>query len=230
MEKKCKVGSCVDCFDKSPLFKLMSPEELQQIEETRYEVVFKPNEIIYKQGTNATQIVTITDGLAKAYIEGPEKDFIIDLFKSYTMISGPGIYVDYKHHFSLKAIEKTQCCFFSMKVFKEIVDNNPKISKMVIETISKRAISYFDKFIFLTQKQVIGKIAGVLIYLNQNIYSTNPMNLTITYQDIAEMTGMTKDTVVRVLKDLSNDKVIEIDNTFIKILDFEKLNLFNEIG
>jgi CRP/FNR family transcriptional regulator len=56
------------------------------------------------------------------------------------------------------------------------------------------------------------------------------MNLTITYQDIAEMTGMTKDTVVRVLKDLSNDKVIEIDNTFIKILDFEKLNLFNEIG
>jgi CRP/FNR family transcriptional regulator len=146
------------------------------------------------------------------------------------MISGPGIYVDYKHHFSLKAIEKTQCCFFSMKVFKEIVDNNPKISKMVIETISKRAISYFNKFIFLTQKQVIGKIAGVLIYLNQNIYSTNPMNLTITYQDIAEMTGMTKDTVVRVLKDLSNDKVIEIDNTFIKILDFEKLNLFNEIG
>jgi CRP-like cAMP-binding protein len=140
MEKKCKVGSCADCFDKSPLFKLMSPEELQQIEETRSEVVFKPNEIIYKQGTNATQIVTIT------------------------------------------------------------------------------------------QKQVIGKIAGVLIYLNQNIYSTNPMNLTITYQDIAEMTGMTKDTVVRVLKDLSNDKVIEIDNTFIKILDFEKLNLFNEIG
>jgi CRP/FNR family transcriptional regulator len=81
MEKKCKVGSCADCFDKSPLFKLMSPEELQQIEETRSEVVFKPNEIIYKQGTNATQIVTITDGLAKAYIEGPEKDFIIDLFK-----------------------------------------------------------------------------------------------------------------------------------------------------
>ena len=216
---------------KSPIFKLMSEEDLNAIEETRYEVTYKPNEIIYKQGTSTNQIVTITEGLAKGYIEGAgDKNFIIDLFKPYTLISGPGIYVDFKHHFSLKAIEKTTCCFFSVKIFKDIINNNPLISEKVIEMISRRSISYFQKFVFLTQKQVVGRIAGNLIYLHDEIYGSNPINLTISYQDIAEMTGMTKDTVVRVLRDLCNEKIIEIENTSIKILDFKKLALFYEMG
>lgn len=231
MESVCKSRNCLNCFVKSPLFKLMTKEELDAIEATRCEVVFKPDEIIYKQGTATSQIVTITDGLVKAYIEGySEKNFIVDLIRPYTLISGPGIYVDYKHHFTLKAIEKTSCCFFSVKVFKEIVSKNSKVSEAVIELISSRAISYFDKFLFLTQKQVTGRIAGVLIYLNEQIYLSNPMQLTISYMDIAEMTGMTKDSVVRVLKDFCNEEVIQIDNSSVKILDFKKLKLFSEMG
>jgi CRP/FNR family transcriptional regulator len=209
----------------------MCDDELKAIEETRYEVTYKPNEIIYKQGTSTSQIVTITEGLAKGYIEGAnDKNFIIDLYKPYTLISGPGIYVDFKHHFSLKAIEKTTCCFFSVKIFKDIINNNPKISEKVIEMISKRSISFFQKFVFLTQKQVVGRIPGILIYLHDEIYDTNPINLTITYQDIAEMTGMNKDTVVRVIRDLCNEKIIETENMSIKILDFKKLTLFYEMG
>ena len=90
----------------------MNEQELNSIEATRYEVTFKPNEIIYKQGTNTNQIVTITEGLAKGYIEGSgDKNFIFGLFKPYTLISGPGVYVDFKNHFSLKAIEKNHLLF-----------------------------------------------------------------------------------------------------------------------
>lgn len=231
MKNICKSRNCLKCFDKSPIFKLMTDDELAAIEATRLEVTFKPDEIIYKQGTATNQIVTITEGLAKAYIEGTsDKNFIIDLIRPYTMISGPGIYVDYKHHFTLKAVEKTTCCFFSVKTFKEIVLGNPKISEAVIEMISKRAISYCEKFLFLTQKQIVGKIAGLLIYLNEHIYPTNPMVLTISYMDLAEMSGMTKDSVVRVLKDLNSEGIIQVENSTIKIVDPTKLKMYYELG
>lgn len=227
----CKSRNCLICFDKSPVFKLMSEAELRAIEATRSEVVFNPDEIIYKQGTACSQLVTVTDGLAKAYKEGATgKNFIFDLIRPYSMITGPGIYIDYKHHFTLKAIEKTTCCFFSVKTFKEIAYANPKISEAMLEMISKRAVSYYDKFLFLTQKQINGRIAGILLYLNKDIYPTNPMVLTISNMDIAEMTGMTKDSVVRVLKDLCNEGVISLDNNILKIIDFDKLNLYYEIG
>lgn len=231
MENVCKSRNCLNCFVKSPLFKLMTNEELDQIEATRYEVVYNPDEIIYKQGTATNQIVTITEGLAKAYVEGASgKNFIIDLIRPYTLISGPGIYVDFKHHFTLKAVEKTSCCFFSVKTFKEIVSRNPKVSEAVIQLISSRSISYFEKFLFLTQKQITGRVAGVLIFLNEHVYLSNPMQLTITYADISEMTGMTKDSVVRVLKELSNEGVIRVDGTEITILDIKKLKFCFEVG
>ncbi|MGE5357035.1 MAG: Crp/Fnr family transcriptional regulator [Deltaproteobacteria bacterium] len=209
----------------------MSKKELEMIQDTRYEVTFKPDEVIYKQGTKTTQIVSITGGLAKAYIEGiNHKNFIIELIKPTTVISGPGTYVDYKHHFSLKAVELTNTCFFDLKIFKEIVSKNSKISDLLLSIISKRSISYFQKFISITQKQVNGRIAENLLYLYNNIYQTNPMELTVSFQDIAEMTGMSKDTVVRVLKDLCNENLILLKNNQLTILNHEKLNQLSELG
>lgn len=231
MHENCKFESCINCFYKSPLFALMSNKELEAIQNTRYEVVFKPDEIIYKQGNKTTQIVSITSGLVKSYLEGfNHKNFILELIRPTTVIAGPGTYVDNKHHFSLKAVEETTCCFFDLNVFKNIVSKNAKLSDFLLHIISKRAISYYDRFLSLTQKQVNGRIAENLLYLYEFIYPENPMELTITFQDIAEMTGMTKDTVVRVFKDLCNDKIIEMNNNSLKLLNLEKLAHISELG
>lgn len=231
MRSDCKTMNCAECFVKSPIFKLFSQEDLAIIESVRCEVIYNPDEIIYKQGTKATQIVTITSGLAKTYIEGPSgKNFILDIIKPVTMISGPGIYVDSKHHFSLKAVETTRCCFFDVEVIKDIIKRNPHVSEAIISMISRRVIRYFDKFIFLTQKQVIGRVADNLLYLHEHIYTTNPMKLTLSFQDMAEMTGMTKDTLVRVLRDLSNEQTIIIEDNILTILDFKKLRLLSQMG
>ncbi len=231
MRSDCKTMNCAECFVKSPIFKLFSQEDLAIVESVRCEVIYNPDEIIYKQGTKATQIVTITSGLAKTYIEGPSgKNFILDIIKPVTMISGPGIYVDSKHHFSLKAVETTRCCFFDVEVIKDIIKRNPHVSEAIISMISRRVISYFDKFIFLTQKQVIGRVADNLLYLHEHIYTTNPMKLTLSFQDMAEMTGMTKDTLVRVLRDLSNEQTIIIEDNILTILDFKKLRLLSQMG
>ena len=231
MRSDCKTMNCAECFVKSPIFKLFSQEDLAIVESVRCEVIYNPDEIIYKQGTKATQIVTITSGLAKTYIEGTNgKNFILDIIKPVAMISGPGIYVDSKHHFSLKAIETTRCCFFDVEVIKDIIKRNPHVSEAIISMISRRVISYFDKFIFLTQKQVIGRVADNLLYLHEHIYTTNPMKLTVSFQDMAEMTGMTKDTLVRVLRDLSNEQTIIIEDNILTILDFKKLRLLSQMG
>ena len=231
MKDNCLRENCVFCTAKAPLFKLMSVDELEKIQETRFEVTFMPNEVIYKQGTKTTQIVSITGGLAKTYIEGyNSKNFILELIKPTSLMSGPGSYIDYKHHFSLKAVENTSCCFFDLDTFKEIVRNNPDLSELIIKMSSQKAIDYYKRFISLTQKQVNGRVAENLIYLKNSIYCRNPMDLTISYQDIAEMTGMTKDTVGRVLKEFCNEKLIEIDNNRITVINENILSHISEFG
>jgi CRP-like cAMP-binding protein len=56
------------------------------------------------------------------------------------------------------------------------------------------------------------------------------MELTISFQDIAEMTAMTRDSVVRVMKDLSTEKLIKLDENTLTILNFDKLIQLSELG
>lgn len=231
MIKICKSFSCIDCCFKSPLFELMSDKELQIIENSRLEVEYYPDEIIFKQGTRTTQLVSIFHGLAKAYIEGfNNKNFIIELVKPTALIVGPGIYVDQKHHFSLKAVVKTSCCFFDLQLFREILSKNPKLSEFMLQAVSHRMAYYYKKFISLSQKQANGRIAEIILYLSNDIYETNPIELSISIQDIAEMTVMNKDTVVRVLKDFCSDNLIEYNGKTINILDPVKLTRISQLG
>lgn len=223
--------TCITCTKRSELFNLMSTEELEMIDEKRYEVEYKAGEIIFKQGTRTTQLISINAGLAKVYIEGyANKDLIIGILTPTQIIGGPGIYVDNMHHFSVSAIENTCCCFFDLEVFKKIVKSNCKISDFIIKSVSQKSIFYFQKFISLTQKQVNGRIAEALLYLHFEIYKSNPLELTISRQDIADMTGMTKDSAVRVLKDLTQDNIINCHNDDIQIVDFQKLKRISEVG
>ena len=72
---------CKHCFKKSDLFKLLSEEELESLNDVRMEARYKAGEVIYKQGTPLTHLVIIHTGLAKIYIEGAKgRDLIFKLY------------------------------------------------------------------------------------------------------------------------------------------------------
>ena len=48
----------------------LSKEELQLVNENRFEASFKPGEIIIKQGSPASNALFLSKGLAKIYVEG----------------------------------------------------------------------------------------------------------------------------------------------------------------
>jgi CRP/FNR family transcriptional regulator len=108
---------------------------------------------------------------------------------------------------------------------------NAKVLEKLTENICHRSMNYISRFTSLSQKQVHGRIAEVLLYLYQDIYGqANPYKLTITKHDIAYLTGMSKDTALRVLKSLHEDKIIRMDDNKIHILDIKKLTQISVSG
>jgi CRP-like cAMP-binding protein len=213
------------------LFDLLSPEELEKINQKHYEVQFNARETIFKQGTSFTHIICITSGLVKAYIEGyNKKNFIIRLVKAGDMVAGPGMFTDYRHHFSVAAIEESSACFIDVNVFQEIILNNTKLAFELLKRSHSRDIFHFDKFITLTQKQMPGRVADTLMYLYKEIYLTNPFYLTLTRQDLAELASMTKESVIRILKEFKDAGFISINGNEVKILNEKVLVNISENG
>jgi CRP/FNR family transcriptional regulator len=112
----------------------------------RYEVSFKPGEVMFKQGTPATHFLCLTKGLAKIYIEGYGKNLIIGLVKPVEYILGPGIYVDNRHHYSASAIEDSTACLVDVNTFKQMTRKNPDFAEEFIHRISLMTIFNFEQF------------------------------------------------------------------------------------
>ena len=76
----------------------------------------------------------------------------------------------------------------------------------------------------LTHKQMHGRIADALLYLSNEIYANSIFEVHLSRQDLAEMTAMTKESAIRILKELKDDNIIDYDNNRFTILNENALN------
>ncbi len=230
MDKWNNDKNCFDCTVRSDMFKFLSDKEIELIEKNRFEVKFRKGEIIRKQGTYLSHVISINSGLAKLYIEGFNgKNLILRIVKSTNFIGGPGMYFDQRHHYSVIALVDLSACFIDMNVFKNIIHNNQKFAAEFMKEFSKNMLSTYDRLVSLTQKNTPGRMAEALLYLANDIFESNSFHPSITKTDLAELTGMAKDSAVKILRDFKDDKLIKI-NDRIEILNQSALMKISEFG
>jgi CRP/FNR family transcriptional regulator len=198
---------------------LLNEEELAIINKDRYSVTYKKDELILKQGISATHIISLIDGMAKVYIEGlNNRNLLLRILKPWTLIDETGLETKEKNQFSITAITDCKVCFIDAKNFSQVLAENSKFACEVIRHRSRHAIFCLDRMVSLTQKQMLGRMADGLIYLSRNVYDSDTIVLDLSRQDIADLTSMSKDSAIRMLKELEKDGIIDLKGNSLHIL------------
>jgi CRP/FNR family transcriptional regulator, polysaccharide utilization system transcription regulator len=223
--------NCLDCIRKSPIFRFLSDEQLIRFNENRYETKYNAGEIIFKQGTAMTHMMSFTSGLAKIYLEGSnQRNIILRIIKAGEFIGGPGMFTDFRHHFTVRAIEDSSACFIDVNVFKDIMNENTEFSIQTYKSANMHTLKNFQKFVSLTQKQMPGRIADAIIYLYEEIYQSNPFQITLSRQELGDMTALSKESAIRILKQFKDEKIISINQNELEILNEDALYEISRIG
>jgi CRP/FNR family transcriptional regulator len=218
------ITSCETCTRRWKNFQHLSKEELNLVNENRYEATFKPGEIIIKQGSPTSNALFMASGMAKTYIEGLNgKNFVISIALPGRLILGPGAYVDSRHTYTVAAITSVQACFINFEVFKQLVRTNGAFAESLLEDISAKSQNTFTRMVNLSQKKMHGRLADALLYFSDAIFNSDEYEMILSRQELGEMTNMAKECVVRILKELEETGVIYSDSSKIKILNREKL-------
>lgn len=224
-------GNCSGCELKSPLFCHLSEEELELVRANRLSVVFRKGETIRKQGTYMSHVISISAGLAKVYLEGINgRNSIINIVKPTSFIGGPGIYLDHLHHFSVTALTDTRVCFIDLGIFKTLIDNNKEFAHELLKEFSRIMLAIYNRLINLTQKQMPGRLADTLIYLYEDIFQSEVIDLYISKQDISDLSGMVKESAVKILRDFQHADIIKITDSEITLLNREALHRISRTG
>ena len=221
---------CQHCFRKSELFQLLTEEELAIINDKRMEVSFKAGEIIYKQGTPLTHLVIINNGLGKIYLESNKsRNLILNYTKPYKINGGVGVFIDQRHHSSLMAVSDCDACFIEISTFKQALRSNSDFMEAFTQEFAEGIKHTYDQFAVLTQKNMEGRMADSLLYLSEEIYQGDSLEY-ITKQDLAEITAMTKESAIRVLKQFKDEGLVENGSNKIEILNKAALRQIAQYG
>jgi CRP/FNR family transcriptional regulator len=213
------------------MFEFLSEKELQLIDEHRFEIKFNKGEIIRKQGTFLSHVISLNSGLAKLYIEGLKgKNLILRIIKPTKFIGGPGMYYDQRHHYTVAALVDTSACFIDINIFKEIIHTNQNFAAEFMKEFSINMLSTYDRLINISQKQIPGRMAGALLYFSDEIYNNNKIPSVISKQDLADLTSMSKDSAVKILREFKEEGIIATQSNHIEIIDKEALKKISNIG
>jgi CRP/FNR family transcriptional regulator, polysaccharide utilization system transcription regulator len=222
--------NCTFCCRKSPLFQWLTEEELELIKLNKQTIKFNTGETIRKQGTSMTHVISLNSGLGKLYIEGKEQNAILRIVKPTSFIGGPGMYLDQVHHFTITALTDSIICFIELNVFKEIISRNEKFFEEFMKEISRSTLAVYNRLIFFTQKQSPGRMADTLLYLADDIFEGLSFPMVLTRQDLAELSAMSKDSAVKVLRQFQEEELIRITSSTMEILSRDALLRISKTG
>ncbi len=223
--------SCQGCTCMSSLFCLLSSEELNLVDSNRIHVNFKAGETIKKQGTFMSHVLSVNSGLAKLYLEGIEgRSAILRIVKPTSFIGGPGIYFDQRHHYSITALVDTSVCFIDLQVFKDLLRGNHTFAEEFLNDFSRDVLTVYNRLIYLTQKQMPGRMADALLYLYDEIFRKLKFPMILSRFDLADLSAMSRESAVKILRDFQKENLLRISDHEMEIIDEEALRKISRIG
>jgi len=230
---QCTDSCCALCFDigDENIFNCLTEEELKMLVIEKRHVHFKAGETIIKQNTSASHVVCIKSGLAKIIAEGAgDKKLILRLVTTHSILTGGGIFINEIRHFTVQAVTEVECCFIDSEKIYELVSKNSQFAFELLKLNNRQNIEMLNNLVSITQKYMPGRVADLLLHLKNKIFNCNPFDTNLSRHELADMTGMTMESFIRILKEFKSSGIITVDGSSIHILDEEALVVISRKG
>lgn len=227
-------GNCTECkhdccfsernCGNSHIFSLLTADELHELMDNKRQIHFRPGETILKQNTPLTHLVCIKNGLAKVVSEDPKgKNLILQIIKSNSVFMAGGSIMDDFRHFTVAAITEIDCCFIDTNKLYTLLTKNSTFAIEFLKHSNDQHLKMLGTLINLTNKYMPGRVADTLLYLKNNIFEKNPFDFVLSKQELADMSGMTKESFIRSLKEFEDSGLIHHSRNTIEILKENEL-------
>lgn len=230
---KCSDSCCSRCFSigDDNIFNCLTEEELKMLVVEKRHVHFKAGETIIKQNTSASHVVCIKSGLAKIIAEGEgNKKLILRLVTTRSILTGGGIFINEIRQFTVQAVTAVQCCFIDSEKIYELVSKNSQFAFELLKLNNRQNIDMLNNLVGITQKYMPGRVSDLLLHLKNQIFNCNPFDTYLSRHELADMTSMTMESFIRILKEFKSAGIIAVEGSNIHILDEEALVLISRKG
>ena len=223
--------SCVSYEYELSCFELLTQSEKDFLHSHSVFVNYKKGENICKQGSLTSQIMYLHQGLVKVYLEGNPKDLILTVVKEHNLLGLQALYEgNNTFPYSISTYTDSSVQIIDLNIFKEILQHNPVFAYRIINILNESTSQSYGRIFSLTQKQLHGRLADILLCLSRKIFKSESFDLPLSRSDLSDLTSMSTESVIRIMKDFKDDGIIDINNKSITLLDLSRLENISAKG
>lgn len=210
---------------------MLTKEEQALIDSNSINVRYKKGEVICKHGTIAPHVILLRDGLAKVYLEGLNDSLILKIITSGNIIGLTTIFEGNNiFHYSSMAYIDSTASLIDINIFRKILNQNVKFANSIINILCENSIQTFGRFFCLTHKQLYGRMADIILCLSERIFKKRDFELNLSRKELGELTGMSTESVIRMLKKFKDDGLIKMTGKKLYIVNYDLLRKISEYG
>ncbi len=110
------------------------------------------------------------------------------------------------------------------------MEQNFEFTKEIIDILSANSLQIYGRFFCLTYKQAFGRLADILLCLSDRIFKTTEFDLPLSRKELAELSGMSAETVIRMLKEFNVEGIIKMNGKAIEVIDYQRLKQISDTG
>ncbi len=208
------------------LTKAKGLEELNKLSIDRKVHYFKKKEMIYMEGDEPSGIIFINKGKVKTFKTNDNgKEFITSLHLSGDFIGYNDLIENTEYRESAEAMEDTEISIIPRQDFFALLYSNRDVAAKFIKMLSNNLQESEERLINLAYNSVRKRVADALVSLHHRYKTDDSESSTfsISREDLASMVGTATESVIRTLSDFKDEKLIDIRDKHIHILQSNKL-------
>jgi CRP/FNR family transcriptional regulator, polysaccharide utilization system transcription regulator len=231
MEQALRFTGCTLSMHQCRCFEKLTDEEKVFLDDNSVRIKYRKGEMICKQGSFVSHVMYMDEGLAKVFLDNGVNSLVLRIIPDGNFLGLAAVSEEFTTFpYSGMAYIDSTIRQVDIQAFRQLIRRNNDFAREVIDILTSNSVQIYGRFFCLTYKQAFGRLADILLCLADRIFKKNEFDLPLTRKELAELAGMSPETVIRMLREFHEEGLIRMEGKSIEVVDYDRMKKISETG
>jgi CRP-like cAMP-binding protein/ActR/RegA family two-component response regulator len=188
---------------------------------------YKKKQLVYSEGNHPNRLYYVLKGKIKAYKTNDDgKELVTELYSPGDFLGYIAMLEGTVYRDTTEALEDSELAVIPKEEFDELVNKNAAVTRKLVQLLAKNITVKENQLLGLAYNSLRRKVADALLLLQKKYQASGDGNfiIDINRDSLAAIAGTATESLIRTLGDFKAEKLIDIQNGNITIINEKKLS------
>jgi DNA-binding response OmpR family regulator len=187
---------------------------------------YKKKQRVYSEGNHPHSLYYLSSGKIRTYkINELGKELTTSLYNAGDFFGYNALLENSVYKETAETLEESEINVIGREDFEILINNNKKVAQKFIKLLAHDVAEKEEQLLSLAYNSLRKRVADAILNLSRKYKkeAASDFMIHISREDLAHIAGTTTESLIRTLSDFRNEKLIEAEAGYVKVLNEKKL-------